>query len=137
MSIMHIFSIAEGTHAGFHRSTQFRSHTGIPWDEAYELYLDPDRLMALVSLARSAQGDDSVGLRGRVFDVMREVLATLPVGSMARRDHGPYALVTPSSVWTRIELEQYLLELSAAEWTRAYQTGQLLVRLAQGIKERS
>lgn len=134
MSVMHIFSIAEENHRAFNRDTQFRCHVNIPWDEAYELYFDPEKLAALVRLARAAQGDDGRGLRGRVFDVMRETIAAVPVGHMSRRDHGPYALVTSSAVWTRIELEQHLLEMTAGEWTKAYETGQLILRLAEGIK---
>lgn len=135
MSVMHIFSIAEGDARSFDRNTQFRCHVNIPWDEAYELYFDPEKLAALVKLARAAQGASYEGLRGRVFDVMRETLAAVPDDTMKRRDHGPYAMVTSSAVWTRLELEQHLLELTAGEWTKAYETGQLILKLARGITE--
>lgn len=135
MSVMHIFSIAEDGHRSFDKHSQFRCHANIPWDEAYELYLDPPQMAALVKLARAAQGNKSQGLQGRVFDVMRETLASVPAGNMAGRDHGPYALVTSTSVWTRIELEQHLLSLTPAEWTKAHAMGQLILQLARGIKE--
>lgn len=130
MTIMHVFSIAEG--GPNTPGAQFREHHSIPWDEAYEYYLDLDRLQALVKLARAAQGGTE-GLKGRVFDVLRCVSNAQPQGDFARRDHGPYALVTDSSVWTRIELENHMGSLTAQEWQRAYDTGQLILRLVRGI----
>lgn len=133
MTIMHLFTIAESRNHGFNRDSQFRAHANIPWDEAYELYLDPGQLAALIKLARAAQGDAYHGLRGRVFDVMRETLAMAPVPPYVGRDRGPYALVTPSSVWHRLELERYLQLLTIQEWQTAHDRGNLILSLARSI----
>lgn len=132
MTIMHLFSIADGNHHT--PNFQFRDHHNIPWDEAFDYYLNPGNLKALIKLARAAQGgDESSGLKGRVFDVLRAVSITTPSSSYQARDSGPYAIVTDSSVWTRIELEAYLLRLTEQEWDAAKNFGLHLRSLLQKI----
>lgn len=117
MSIMHIFTIAEGNKNT--PANQFRHHYSIPWDEANEYYLKLENLRALVKIARAASNSADDGLKGRIFDVLRAVSNARPSGQMVGRDGGPYVVVTDSSVWTRIELEQYILRMTAEEWDKA------------------
>jgi hypothetical protein len=136
---MHIFTMAEcGRSSAVPDSTaQFRHHANIPWDQAYELYFDPAQLKALIKLARHAQRGESLlrhdGLRGRIFDVLREVRNAAPEGSYIGRDRGPYVMVTGSEVWTRIELEAYLRTLTAQDWINAANMGNMILTLARSI----
>lgn len=134
MTIMHVFSLADSRH--WHpRDTQLREHTAIPWDEAYDLYLDPTALDALFALATAAaKAAGAAGaesrLKGRVFDVLRAVKnCDVTTHTMARRDFGPLAVVTSSAVLHRIELEVLLDSWGENDWHEARQLGRKLVTL--------
>ena len=128
---MHIFTIAEGDkHTP---ANQFREHHSIPWDEANEYYLKLENLRALVKIARAASDSAHDGLKGRVFDVLRAVSNARPSGQMVGRDGGPYVVVTDSSVWTRIELEHYVLRMTAEEWDQAEAAAEHIIDLLRKI----
>lgn len=131
MTIMHIFTLAEG--GPNMRGVQFREHHNIPWDEAYDYYLKIDNLKALIKLATAAQDGGVEGLKGRVFDVLRAVSNAQPKGPYVSRDHGPYVLVTDSSVWTRIEMQEHMLSMTAEEWMKAKETGEHITSLLRRI----
>jgi hypothetical protein len=114
---MHVFVLAD-LHTWDGPRGQLRSHEAIPWDEAYELYLDQSHLDALITLARAAAGNGE-RLRGRVFDAMRAIKAAEIPNEYQSRDGGPYVVVTPSAVLHRIELEQYLDQLTTKQWKEA------------------
>lgn len=118
MSILHVFVLAD-LHTWEGPRGQLRSHVAIPWDEAYDLYLDQSHLDALVKLARAAAGGDGIKLRGRVFDVLDAIQAAEIPHEYQRRDGGPYAIVTSSAVLHRIELERHLDQLTHKEWQDA------------------
>jgi hypothetical protein len=132
VSIMHVFSMAD-TANPWDPGAQFRSHHNIPWDEAYELYFDLEKLRALVLLARVAQDGAPDGLKGRVFDVMRAAISCEPQKGYERRDRGPYAMVTSSAIWTRIEFVDHLRDITLGDWQKAHETGQMILKLARAI----
>ena len=132
MTIMHVFTIADGNHHS--PNFQFREYHNIPWDEAFDYYLNQQTLKALIKLARAAQGgSEDAGLKGRVFDVLRAVSIATPSSRYQGRDTGPYAIVTDSSVWTRLELEAYVLRLTDEEWEDALDFGLRLHDLLKKI----
>jgi hypothetical protein len=133
VSIMHVFSMADANNP-WDPGAQFRSHHNIPWDEAYELYFDADKLHALVVLARAAQDGAPTGLKGRVFDVMRAAISCAPQPGYERRDRGPYAMATPSAIWTRIEFVDYLRDITLGDWQKAHDTGQMILKLARTLE---
>lgn len=130
MTIMHVFSVAD-YNKWRPRETQLRYHMGVPWDEAYDLYLDPTALDALFALATAAAkvagaaGSES-RLRGRVFDVLRCTRESTPEGAYERRDYGPLAVVTSSAVLHRIELEGLLDSWTREDWEAAKELGNKL-----------
>jgi hypothetical protein len=129
---MHVFSMAESSHLG-DTQAQFRSHICIPWDEAYELYMDQELLKTLVILAREAQGGAPHGLSGRVFDALRAVHSCTPTPEYARRDSGPFVAVTSTAIWTRVEFEEHIKRMTPEDWVKALETGKLMLKLANSI----
>jgi hypothetical protein len=138
VSIVHVFTLAADGHYT-PGTTQLRFHQCVPWDEAYNLYLDPKSLDALLALAIAAlKSSSSQRLRGRVFDLLRVVREsdpiTPPTSSIRNRDRGPYAVVTPSAVVHRIELEELLATWSDIDWMHAKAFGHKLHSLMQGVR---
>jgi DNA-binding transcriptional regulator YbjK len=140
VSIVHVFTLAADGHYT-PGTTQLRYHQCVPWDEAYELYLDPKSLDALLALAVAAlKASSSQRLRGRVFDVLRTVREAQPItpatSSVRNKDNGPYAVVTTSATVHRIELEELLATWSDIDWMHAKAFGHKLTTLMRQAGDR-